>query len=209
MISVAPTGLQFVFMGRFPGRRSLRSLALGFVRLPLRGRDRTVAAYFAGALICCFTGCAGWKERLTDKGVSESREERAAQAIRDFEQQRDAAQYQAALDRWRQADAARAESQMAALVARRPELFEARLRLAEMLSARGEAAAEEHFRAVIANDESCAEAHHGFGLMLDGLGRREEALRHLQRATEIEPANEAYQATLKTLTGPISGGVRG
>jgi Tfp pilus assembly protein PilF len=93
-------------------------------------------------------GCAGWKERLTDKGVSETREERVAEAIRNFEQQRDAAQYQAALDRWRQGDAARAESQMAALVARRPEMPEARLRLAEILSARGETSAEEHFRAV-------------------------------------------------------------
>jgi predicted Zn-dependent protease len=141
----------------------------------------------------------GWQ-----RGVSEKREERAAEAIRDFEEHRDAAQYQAALDRWRQGDAGRAESQMAALVARRPDMFEARLRLAEILWARGDASAEEHFRAVLSKDEACAEAHHGLGLMLDGLGRRDEARQNFERAAGLEPANETYQATLKTLAGPVS-----
>lgn len=168
--------------------------------------------FFGAALTCtCLAaiGCAGWKKQVEKRGVSEDREVRAAEAIRDFEQRRDSAQYQAALDRWRQGDAAQAETQLAGLVSRRPDLIEARLRLAEVQWARGEVRAEEHFRAVLASNEACAEAHHGLGLMLDAVGRREEARQHLERAAAIEPANELFQATLKTLDGPVTGVVSG
>jgi tetratricopeptide (TPR) repeat protein len=154
-------------------------------------------------------GCAGWRKQVEKQGVSEDREVRAAEAIRDFEQRRDAAQYQAALDRWRQGDVAQAETQLAGLALRRPDLLDARLRLAEVLWARGEVRAEEHFRAVLASNEACAEAHHGLGLMLDAMGRREEARQHLERAATLEPANEMFQATLKTLDGPVTGVVSG
>lgn len=161
-----------------------------------------------GALLLVASGCAGWPKRMDSRGQAPYREQRAEDVIRDFEQRRDEAQYQAAIDRWRQGDATRAEAQLAALVARRPDFEEARLRLAEILWARNEMSAEQHFRAVVAGREASAEAHHGLGLMLDATGRREEALRHWQRAAALEPAHEAYRATLANFNAPPSGVAR-
>ena len=158
----------------------------------------------AFAVLLLASGCAGWQKRTDLRAKAPSREQRAEDAIRDFEQQRDGAQYQAALDRWRQGDAARAEAQLAALVARRPDFADARLRLAEILWARNESSAEQHFRAVVAAHEASAEAHHGLGLVLDATGRRDEARRHWERAAELEPANEAYRATLANLTSSFT-----
>jgi predicted Zn-dependent protease len=154
---------------------------------------RTLPIWLAGCLLC---GCAGWRQFADPSSTSEEREARAAEAIRQFESQRDAAQFHAALDRWRQGDLAKAESMFAALVARRPEFWEARLRLAEILASRGDSAAESHYTAVLAANPNHAEAHHGLGVFLDSMNRMAEAEQHLQQAAELEPENAVYQTTL-------------
>ncbi len=153
-------------------------------------------------LLCSLTillvGCAGWQNHLAPNSKTDgpSREDRAAEAIREFEERRDVAQYQAALDRCRQGDLARAEQLLSSLVARKPEFFDARLRLAELLSARGEAAAEVHFQAVLTGQPTNAEAHHAYGLFLNALGRVQEAHEHLAQAAELDPQNEIFKTTL-------------
>jgi predicted Zn-dependent protease len=140
--------------------------------------------------------CAGWKQQSNQAKLTSDRQDRAAEAIRNFEEQRDAAQYQAALDRCRQGDAARAETLFAALSARRPDFVEARLRLAEILWSRGDASAEAHFRTVLTAEPSRAEAHHSLGLLLDATGRGDEARNHFSEAAKLEPDNEIYRATV-------------
>ena len=141
-------------------------------------------------------GCATWQQRMERATSAPDREARAAEAVREFEQHRDAAQYQAALDRCRQGDVARAEALLTALVARRPEQIESRLRLAEILASRGDPAAETHFQTILAAQPNHAEAHHAFGLFLDATGRQELAEQHLEKAAQLHPQNEIFRATL-------------
>ena len=51
-------------------------------------------------LLAAVTGCAGWKQKVQPATVTATREDRAAEAVRTFEEHRDAAQLGAALDRW-------------------------------------------------------------------------------------------------------------
>ncbi len=145
------------------------------------------------------TGCAGWKQALTQTTLTESREDRADQAVRDFEERRDAAQLEAALDRWKQGDINRAEAMLATIVNRRPDYVNARMLLAEVLWSHGDAAAESHLRAVLETNQGRADAHHALGLVLDGTHRAEEARQHLNQAAELEPDNEVYRATSESL----------
>jgi len=144
------------------------------------------------------SGCAGWKQN-TQKTVTDQREDRAADAVRNFENRRDAAQLEAALDRWRQGNTAMAESMLASIVKRRPDNYDARVRLAELLWSRSDAAAEPHLRAVLEAQPNRAEAHHALGLLLDGTGRADEAREHLAKAAELEPENEIYRTTYESL----------
>lgn len=152
-------------------------------------------------VICWFAsaGCAGWKQKVKKPDLSDNREERAAEAVRSFEERRDAAQLSAALDRWKQGDTAMAESALAAIIRRRPDYNDARMRLAEILWSHGDIAAELHLRAVLQTEPNRAEAHHALGLLLDGIGRSEDARQHLTRAAELEPDNEIYRTTRESL----------
>jgi Tfp pilus assembly protein PilF len=114
--------------------------------------------------------------------------------VRDFEQRRDAAQLAAALDRWQQGDPAAARAMLQRLVERRPDHFEARLRLGELLWSEGDGQAAEHqLREALALRPDAAEAHHALGLVLWGTGRQAEGQQHLQKAAALAPDNEAYR----------------
>jgi len=159
---------------------------------------RLAILWFLGCL-CVTFGCAGWKQKVKKPDLSENREARSEVAVRDFEQRRDTAQLNAALDRWKQGDAAAAESMLAAIIRRRPESCEARMRLAEILWSRGDVAAEPHLRTVLEAEPNRAEAHHAIGLLLDGTGRSDEAREHLTKAANLEPENEIYRTTAESL----------
>ena len=138
-------------------------------------------------IVACLVlgGCAGWRQQAVAPAptVADQREARREAAVRSFEQQRDAMQLQAALDRFEQGDYAGCESRLAALVERRPDYIPARLRLAEILWSRGDAAAaEQHYLAVLALDANHTEAHHGLGTLLEAEGRFDDAAAHLDRA---------------------------
>jgi len=145
------------------------------------------------------TGCAGWKQKFLKPNLSDNREERAAEAVRNFEEHRDAAQLGAALDRWKQGDISTAEASLAAIIRRRPDCNDARMRLAEILWSRNDIAAEPHLRAVLQTEPNRAEAHHALGLLLDGTGRADEAYQYLTKAAELEPENEIYRTTCESL----------
>lgn len=129
------------------------------------------------AALLLFTGCAARREQLISRPtVTDQRDARRESAVQAFEQQRDAMQLQAALDRYHQGDLAGCESRLAALVERRPDFVAARLHLAEIVWSRGDAAlAEQHYRAVLSLEPGHAEAQHGLGLLLEGEGPLEEA----------------------------------
>ena len=163
--------------------------------------DTRLGSALVWIVVCWFagTGCAGWKQKVKKSDSSDNREERAAEAVRSFEEHRDAAQLSAALDRWKQGDTAMAESALAAIIKRRPNYNEARMRLAEILWSRGDSAAELHLRTVLETEPNRAEAHHALGLLLDDTGRAGEAHQHLTKAAELEPNNEIYRTTWESL----------
>ena len=145
-------------------------------------------------LLLVAPGCAAWKQAAAPQPtVADQRGVRQDEAIRSFEQHRDQMQLQAALDRFQQGDIAGCESRLQTLVERRPDLTEARLRLAEICWSRGDArAAEGHYLAVLAAQPECAEAHHALGTLLEASGRENEAQHHLQRAAGLQSAAESH-----------------
>jgi Tfp pilus assembly protein PilF len=154
------------------------------------------------AVICVLlaaTGCAGWKQKVQPPTITASRADRAAEAIRTFEQHRDTAQLEAALDRWNQGDVQGAEATIATILSRRPDYADARLRLAEILWSRLDPSAEPHLRAVLETQPDRADAHHALGLLLDGTGRSDEGRQHFVKAAELEPENEIYRLTCESL----------
>jgi len=158
-----------------------------------------VAISWLVLLVVLSTGCAGWRKHLQPASLTSNREERAAEAVRAFEEHRDGAQLEAALDRFQQGDTQGAETRLAAIVARRPEHFDARLRLAELLWSPGDPSAEGHLRAVLQAQPNRAEGHHALGLILDATGRGDEAGQHFTQAAALEPDNEVYRLTCESL----------
>ena len=156
-----------------------------------------VAVVLAG---CMISGCAAWRGQRPTADVALQRKEREAEAVRSFEQQRDRAPFQAALDRWALGDLAGCESRLRGLAARRPGDGEVRLRLAELLWSRGAVAeAEFELQGVLAAQPASAEAHHMLGMILSEQDRLAEAKNHLARAIDLAPRCEEYRATLTSL----------
>jgi len=158
------------------------------------------AAVWLPVVCLLLGGCAGWKSNLVAPPVTPERLERKADVVQAFEARRDAAALEAALDRWRSGDAAGCEARLRAILQRRPDDLEVRLRLGEVLAARGNAdGAERELRAVLEKQPERAEVRHALGLVLVAAGRVDEARPQLARAAELEPENEIYRASLESL----------
>lgn len=159
------------------------------------GIPRVIASLLVVALCVCNSGCAGWRERLlVHPNLSEDRATRHAETLESFELHRDQAQLAAAIDRYQAGDPLGCHSRLATLVERRPNFVEARLRLAEVCwSLDDPAAAEGHYRAVLANHPNHAEVQHGLGVLLTAQGRFDEARPFLAQARALDPENAAYQ----------------
>lgn len=155
---------------------------------------------FVLSVAITFVGCAGWRETLNPRPtVGQTREERTADAVREFEDRRDSAQLAAAVERIQQGDSQRAEAMLVSIVKRRPDNVLARLRLAEVLWSHNDPCAEEHLRAILTADAANAEAHHALGLLLDATNRSPEARQHFERAKQLDPTNEVYRVTFDSL----------
>ena len=155
----------------------------------------------ACALLPALSGCAGWQANLRSLTAMPERKEREAEAVRSFEQHRDEAQLQAALDRWHQGDAAGCEARLAALVQRRPDYCDARLHLGEILAARGRQPKRNRICAVLDREPNRADAHHALGLVLDAAGKADEA-RH------ILPALPSSNPRMKSISKPVTRSLR-
>lgn len=127
--------------------------------------------------------------------LSETREQRLREVAADFDRRRDEAQYQAALNRWRQDDATGCREALGQLLARTPSHCKALLLLADVEMSEGSPkAALEEARQVLALEPKNAEAHHVMGLALDALGETAAAIAHYEQATRLDSQNEQYAA---------------
>ena len=149
----------------------------------------------AAAALLAVSGCATMREHFASSpSVTAQREQRHSEALQSFEEHRDKAQLAAAIDRFQQGDLVGCRDRLVTLVERRPALYEARLRLAEVCWGLDDpAAAEQHFQALLEAQPSHAEGHHGLGMLLVAVGRFDEARPHLHRAAELDPENEVYR----------------
>ncbi len=162
---------------------------------------------FTACLLACttitmLTGCAAWPAGHTAKKAKtpeppQTFAERKRDALLAFERQRDAAQVQAAINHWQRGDAQKSISLLTAVITRVPSNVNARLRLAEVLTAQEDfAGAEVQLRECLTHAPNSAEVHHTLGMLLtEGPGREQEAQTHLRRAAELDPENQLYAAS--------------
>jgi Tfp pilus assembly protein PilF len=146
-------------------------------------------------------GCANWKQQVAlSSPVSKVREERHDAAVKAFEEQRDQAQLQAALDRYQQGDISGCEARLRSLIARRPDFTEAHVQLAELAwSFNNGDEAEAEYLAALKLAPNRADVHHALGLVLQAGGRAAEARDHLERACQLDPQNEGYRALVASI----------
>lgn len=152
-----------------------------------------VAAIIGLSLFC---GCksVGLPEPLrAGSDVSRDRKKRNEEAVRRFEENRNEAEFQAALNRYAHGDVRGCEQTLRRLLERAPKHRESRLLLAELCVAENRLdEAAEAAAAALADWPDDAPTHYTVGLVLDARGRTAEALAHYERATRIDPDNELY-----------------
>jgi Flp pilus assembly protein TadD len=163
---------------------------------------KSFAALSMFCAVAMLTGCAslptGHASRKAKKTETpQTYAERKREAVIAFERQRDVAQVQAAINHWQRGDVQKSMSMLTAIIARVPSNVNARLRLAEVLTAQEDfAGAEVQLRECLTHAPNSAEVHHTLGMLLtEGPGREQEAQTHLRRAAELEPENELYAAS--------------
>jgi Flp pilus assembly protein TadD len=171
--------------------------------------DRLAAQVARIALAVVVTATAGCtsiaKRAKLDRDVQAVREERQEKVVAEFEARRDAAQYQGALGRLQCGDVDDARVMLEAIVARNAEFLPARLLLAEiLLESNQPALALEHARYVVDRAPKEASVRHVEGLILESLGRRDEALASFQQALDLAPDNEVYRLSFQTTADQIA-----
>lgn len=144
--------------------------------------------------LCC-SGCASWRgAHPTSAPETATREARHAQAVQAFEEQRDRAEFEAAIDRWNQGDIAGCESRLRDILARRPSDLEAHVLLAELAwSFNNAAEAEAEYRSALNLAPDRADLEHALALVLEATGRSPEAAPHFARASQLDPQNGLYR----------------
>ena len=149
-----------------------------------------LALLTAGVLGCAASRLAG---RAAPTPVP--RPPRDEAAIRQFEQARELAEFEAARACWRRGDGPGCQGRLEHLLARSPEHEDGRLLMAEMLSATGrpqEAAA--HLQRLIAMHPDNARAQYALGRLSETQGELATAVACYERAARLQPDNRQYVA---------------
>jgi len=143
-------------------------------------------------------GCAA--SRLTGRVAPTPvpRPPRDETAIRQFEQARQLAEFEAARSCWRRGDSPGCQGRLEHLLARSPEHEDGRLLMAEMLAASGrspEAAA--HLQRLIAMHPDNARAQYALGRLSETQGQLATAVACYERAARLQPDNRQYVASYR------------
>jgi len=151
------------------------------------------------ALIC---GCAGMDvpKVITNNDVAPKLKQRNEEAVRSFERQRDAAEFEAARNRWlHQNDPKGCREVLERLLARNPQHRDARLLLADLLLTENDApAAYTHAKKALDEWPNDPQVQYTMATVLDALGRTSDALGYYERASKMAPSNEAYRAAYES-----------
>jgi predicted Zn-dependent protease len=124
--------------------------------------------------------------------------ERKEVAARDFEEKRDAAQYQAALARFEQNDPVGCRSTLEQLLSRSPKHHGGRLLRAEIMLLDGDlAGTKQQLEELLTEKPDDAATHHLAGLLLEAHDDLGGAVEHYEHAVKQAPENPAFRTTLQ------------
>lgn len=148
------------------------------------------------------SSCAHWKmPKPPVEDIHPEIEARQKAVVQSFEARRTQAQLNAARAKAEQGDLAGCHTMLQGILDRDPKHPQARLLLAEVQLARGEAsAAESTLQSVVRDIPDEAPAHFALGLLYESTGRPEQATTHFRRAASLQPDNELY-----AIGAPIGG----
>jgi len=165
---------------------------------------------WGGVCLTLAAGCTSWSEPAKSNkhpaGLNLSaHREKHIEAVSNYEQKRNDAQFQAALSRWRQGDAETAQDLLRKLLERQPTHLQARLLMSEIQLTEGSAAvALDHAQAAIKINAKDATANHQLGVALDANGKSAEAMAYYRKACELEPDNSLFRVDLQAAEDPTS-----
>jgi Tfp pilus assembly protein PilF len=155
-------------------------------------------------MMCCLllmlsAGCSGVQlpKAITQGDITPERQKRDKQIEEHFDKLRDVAEFEAAKTRWlQQGDSKGCREALEKLLTRRPQHREARLLMAELLLAAGDApSALQHATAALREDPNNAKVQYTMAMVYDTLGQSADALAYYERASKMDPHNEAFAAS--------------
>jgi tetratricopeptide (TPR) repeat protein len=165
-------------------------------------RNKHILSVLASGLllVSSLSGCKAWNNfRAEVPDVKPMRMKRAKEAISEFEQHRNEAQYQAALSAFRQGNLAGCKDLLTPLVARSPDHRAARLLMVELCMTRNDlVGATEHIEIAAEKFPKDAEVAYFRGQVFDLAGDDAQALQAYQLAVELDPNNATYSASYET-----------
>lgn len=151
------------------------------------------------AALCCGCVASGMKPML-GKTPPPLSAERKAEAVAMFESQRDAAQLQSAMNRWKEGNLAACERALASLVQQRPQFVEAHVQYAEfLLSQNNPLAAEDQLNQAMKLAPDRADIYHSLAVAQEAGGNLAAAAGNFRKATELEPENPIFQMAMEGL----------
>jgi Tfp pilus assembly protein PilF len=158
-------------------------------------RSFSVACILVVSLAAGLAGCSGLRPGRTSVADASSPQRlRKDDAIAAFEARRDAAQIQAALDRWEEGNFAACGALLRGVVERNPQQVDARLQLAEWLLHEQELdEAQQQARAALILAPERADVHDCLGRVLEATGQVQAAYDHFRRAAELSSQDEPFQ----------------
>lgn len=149
--------------------------------------------------LCC--GCVSMGGNAT-KGKKHPplSPEHKAEAIAMFENQRDTAQLQAAMNRWKEGNIDACQKALAKLVQNRPNFVEAHIQYAElMLYQKNPSAAQDQLNQALKLAPGRADIYHSLAIAQEAGGNATAAAENFRKAAELDPENPVYQMAMEGL----------
>ena len=161
----------------------------------------SVASLLFVLALPALSGCASWPNfKPTVPDVKPIRKARSAQMIKEYEQHRNDAQYQAAVSAWKQGNTENCRELIDTLLERAPQHRGSRLMLVQLHMLEQESKeAHTEIDKLAKEFPDDAEVLHVKGLVCEADGELEQAEKCYRRAVEIAPKNEIFAASLTCL----------
>jgi tetratricopeptide (TPR) repeat protein len=156
---------------------------------------------------CALPGCASLETpKFGGPDVTSQRKARKEAAVREFEQNRDKAEYEAALARYQQDDLAGCREALQRLLNRNPQHHDALVLMASIdLADNSHDKARDYAQKALQSQPNDPRVQYVLGLLADSEGRTAEAAVFYERAAKLDPSNEVYAVSSANARNPAAG----